>query len=72
MKVYIVERIGDFDNYKCFGVYNNLESAYIMFMEVVKEFPSVVRYFPISKCERLPYAENKGALYQIVCRAVED
>jgi hypothetical protein len=72
MKVYIVQKIGDFDNYKCFGIYNNLESAYIMFMEVVKEFPAVVQYLPISKCERLPYAEIKGALYQIVCRTVED
>lgn len=72
MKVYIVERIGDFDNYKCFGLYNNLESAYDRFMEVVKELPVVVQYLPISKCERLPYAEIKYAMYQIACRTVED
>ena len=72
MKVYVVERIGDFDNYRCLGLYNNLESAYDRFIEVVKEFPAVVQYIPISKCERLPYAETKGALYQIACRIVED
>ena len=72
MKVYVVERIGDFDNYRCFGLYSNLESAYDRFMEVVSEFPVVVQYIPISKCERFPYAEIKGALYQIVCRVVED
>ena len=72
MKVYIVEKIGDYNQYKCLGLYNNLESAYDRFMEVVKEFPAVVQYLPISKCERLPYAEYKDALYQIACRIVED
>lgn len=72
MKVYIVEKIGDYDQYKCFGLYNNLESAYDRFMEVVKGIPVVVQYIPISKCERLPYAEYVDAMYRIACRTVED